>query len=138
MLPSVPKLKKIEALSYTKEKFNAAVPGAWLAKSNVSVSQVSTTVVRASVSTLLAGSVLSSTFRRTGVPAWGEYTRTVICVEPGANGTGLAKPAAPPIVVPAHSSAPSGLIVLTTVLAGSNGSGSPVISEILPPKSVRP
>ena len=131
-------MKKIDALSYTKEKFNPAVPATGLLKSNVSVSQVSTTVVSASVSTLLVGSALSSTFRRIGVPARGEYTRTVICVEPGINGTGVAKPAAPPIVVPAHSSAPSGLVVLTTVLAGSNGSGSPVISEILPPKSVRP
>ena len=72
MAPVVPKLKKMEILLYVKARLSAAVPAAWLAKLNVSVSQALAAVVVASVSQVWVGSAASSTLSRTGMPASGE------------------------------------------------------------------
>jgi len=84
----------------------------------------------------MVGLPASSTFSRMGVPAVGDHTFTLMLVEPGAKGTGLAKPTVPPTVVPAQSSAMAVLMVLATVLDALAGSAT--ISEELPPKSVKP
>ena len=112
----------------------AAVPGASLVKSNSIVSQSKAVVVIVSVSTLIVGSVASSTFRRTAIPASGDQTLTVILVLPSAKGIASVSPALL-AVVPAHVSAKSGLLVCTTVLPGSEGSMTK--PEALPPKSAK-
>ena len=71
----------------------------------------------ASVSTEIVLLVLSYTFRRTGMPASGEYTRTVIVVSVAVNGKGLSKPETSATVVPPQTWAPSGLLLLATVFA---------------------
>ena len=80
------------ALSYVLARLSAAVPPAWFAKSKVRVSHVFATVVVASVSTVIVLSAWFSTLSRTGMPAAGAYTRTVIVVAPVANGTLVLKP----------------------------------------------
>ena len=117
-------------------RFKAAVPAAWLLKLKTRVSQAEATVVRASVSTLMVGSLDASTFRRIGVPAVGDHTLTLMLVAPTAKGIGAAKPTVPPTVVPAQSSAIAVFMVLTTWLVALVGSTT--ISDEFPPKSVRP
>ena len=114
---------------------NAAVPGAWVAKLNVSVSQVLTAVVRASVSTEMVGSDASSILSRIGMFASGEYTRTDMRVLAASSGIlGTASPGSVDTVVPAHSSAPTDLTAWATWLVPP--AGSFVTVERLPPKSV--
>ena len=60
-------------------RFSTGVPAAALARLKVKVCQPTTLVV-ASVSTDLLPSVMSSSFRRTGMPASGDQTRSVIVV----------------------------------------------------------
>ena len=115
-------------------RFSAAVPAAGVAKLKLSVCQPPATVVVASVSTLLVGSVASSTFSRTGVPAVGDQTRTVttllVAVKPMV---GILSPASVEKVVPAHNSAVPLLTTLATLLVPPAGSATTVASSA-PPK----
>jgi hypothetical protein len=75
-----------------KARFKAVVPVAWFLKSKVRVCQPAAVVTVASVSTDLLGSVLSSTFRRTTMPASGDQTRTLMRVSVVLNGILGEKP----------------------------------------------
>jgi hypothetical protein len=66
-------------------KLIAPVPAALLLKLKLNVSHPLATVVLTTVSTLIAGFVLSSTFNLTSIPAIGEYTTALIVVVPDAN-----------------------------------------------------
>jgi hypothetical protein len=70
------------------------------------VCQPLATVVVASVSQERVGSAASSTFRRTGIPAVGDHTRTVIVLAAAVKGMIAIELFAPvETVVSAHSSA---------------------------------
>ena len=79
------------------------MPATLFLKSKVSVCQPPAKVVVVCVSTALVASVWSSIFKRTGMPASGDQTRTEILVSVAVNGTfGLKpSPAGAVIVVPA-------------------------------------
>ncbi len=112
------------------------MPEAGLAKSKVSVSQALALVVTASVSAEWVGSAASSTLSRTTMPAFGEYTRTVILVSVAENGIlGTALLAFVDTVVPAHNSAVADFTTFATVLLLTTGSGTSVESSA-PPKPV--
>ena len=117
-------------------RLSAAVPAAWLAKLKLKVCQPPATVVVASVSTLLVGSAASSTFSRTGVPAVGDQTRTVmvllVAVKPMV---AMALLARFDTVVPAQSSAVALLMTRATLLAALLGSATTLESSA-PPKPV--
>ena len=129
-------MKKIEALLYVVARLIAAVPATWLAKLKLSVCQPPATVVEASVSTLLVGSAASSTLSRTGVPAVGDQTRTVMVLLVALKPIGaMALLARFETVVPAQSSAVALLITRATLLAAFVGSGWTLESSA-PPKPV--
>jgi len=112
------------------------VPDAWLAKSNVSVSQAPATVVRVSVSTDCPGLAEFSAFRRIGIPASGDQTRAVIVVAVAVNGmTGTAWLARVDTVVPAQTCAPASLTTRATLFEALVGSAT--TDDWLSPKSVR-
>ena len=113
------------------------MPVAWFAKSKVRVCQPPATVVVASVSTDTVLSAAFSTFSRTGMPASGDHTRTVIDVLPVENGmTGTEKFSPVETVVPAQISAPVALTTCATLFAALVGSATTVESSA-PPKPVR-
>ena len=106
------------------------MPLTWLAKSKVNVSQVLTVVVNASVSTERVGSAASSTLSRTGIPAFGEYTRTVILVLVAVNPILPTELLAPvDTVVPAYDSAVADFTTFAAVLLPPAGSGTSVESS---------
>ena len=118
------------------------MPVTWVAKLNVRVCQPAAVVTVASVSTDLAGSVLSSTFRRTGMPASGDHTRTDMRVSVVLNGIFVEKPRCTPprvsvMVVPAKISAPAARTTRATLLAASVGSVT-IVDASAPPKPTRP
>ena len=91
-------------------------------------------VVVASVSTDLVPSAASSTFKRTGIPAAGAYTRRVIDLAVEVNGIVAIELFAPVLnVVPAHVSATADLITFATLLVPTAGSVATVESSA-PPK----
>ena len=107
-----------------------------MAKSNVSVSQALVAVVVASVSTVWVLSAASSTLSRTGTPAAGEYTRTVMRVFAASSGILPTDWLAPvDTVVPAHSSAVADFTTRATWLVPPVGSVTTVESSA-PPKPV--
>ena len=104
-----------------------------MAKSNTNEFQPLTDVV-ASVSTDFVGSVWSSAFNLTVIPAAGEYTWAVIVVDPLTKGIAFVKPEEVLKVVPPQVCAPAVLSVIRTLL--DEFEGSVLIDEEVPPKSV--
>ena len=103
-------------------------------KSNTNVSHSFALVVKASVSTDLVLSSLSSIFNLIFNPTAGEYTLTLIVVAEDVIGILLAKPAGVPMVVPAQVSAPFGLVVFFTLFELDVGSTASIVALL--PKSV--
>ena len=83
------------------------MPAAWVAKLKVNVCQAPAAVVVVSVSTDLFGSAESSTFRRTGMPASGDQTRTVMRVSVTLNGILGEKPVCTPAPLTAVTVVPA-------------------------------
>ena len=119
---------------YVFVRFNAAVPTTSLEKSKTNVSHCPETVVIASVSTEIAPLVLSSAFKRIGIPASGDHTSTDIIVADAVKGIALAKPLGVLTVVPAHNCAVASLTTSDTKFGGLTG--SVITVAVFPPKSV--
>ena len=113
--------------SYFNDVFSGGVPGTCVAKSKVSVSHALATVVSTSISTLLLGlfgsSCARTSLRRTGMPAAGEYTRTVMRVSVAVNGTMPTVGPTVPTTVPAYVKVVSAdLLTRATLLVPPAGS----------------
>ena len=129
----MPKSKKTLALLKVLAWLRGLVPEAGLAKLKVRVCQVlAWVVVVALVSTVLVGSVESSSLRRTMVPASGDHTRMVAVWEEGV----MSSPAGRlRKVVPAQVSAPTTLTTCATAPEAPEG-GVCAMDEPAPPKSL--
>ena len=113
------------------------MPGAGLAKLKLRVCQPLAVVTVASVSTDLLASAAFSAFRRTGTPAAGDQTRTVMVLLLALKPIGAtAALGSVDTVVPAQSSAVALFSTRATLLLPPAGSAT-MLASSAPPKPVR-